>query len=210
VQVVDAVAERDLRGRQAEADPVGGDVVEVIEVNAARWRGCANPRRRRRGPGEMSQLVVLRLVGEGDERGEAVRFVLQLAQAAQVVDAVRHGLDVAVEHGAGAALAHLVPGAMDLEPFLGAFLAAANLVADAGSKISAPPPVSELRPASRRISSVSRIGFFAMRSARCRISMAVKALTVRFGQAALSALDHLDVVGKGAAWDGVRRRCGPR
>jgi len=78
------------------------------------------------------ELVVLRFKGKRDERGEAVRFVLQFAQAAQVVDPVRGGLDVAVEHRAGAPLAHLVPGAMDFEPFVGAFLAAANLVADLG------------------------------------------------------------------------------
>lgn len=35
VQVVDAVAERDLRERQTHADPVGGEMIDVVEVNAA-------------------------------------------------------------------------------------------------------------------------------------------------------------------------------
>ena len=41
-------------------------------------------------------------------------------------------------------------------------------------KISAPPPVSESRPAALSASSVSATGFFASQ-ARCKISMAVKA-----------------------------------
>ena len=35
VQIVHAVAERDLRERQSQADPVSGQMVDVVEVNAA-------------------------------------------------------------------------------------------------------------------------------------------------------------------------------
>ncbi len=35
VQIIDAIGERDLREGQAEADPIGGEVVDVIEINAA-------------------------------------------------------------------------------------------------------------------------------------------------------------------------------
>src|SRR5207248_11005913 len=35
VQVIHAVADRDLRARQSEADPVSGQVIDVIEVNPA-------------------------------------------------------------------------------------------------------------------------------------------------------------------------------
>ena len=35
VQIVHAVAERDLRKRQSKADPVGGEVIDVIEIDAA-------------------------------------------------------------------------------------------------------------------------------------------------------------------------------
>src|SRR6202166_3923699 len=37
--------------------------------------------------------------------------------------------DVTVEHGAGAAAAHLMPHAMHIEPFGGGFFAATNLIA---------------------------------------------------------------------------------
>src|SRR5436190_887380 len=38
-------------------------------------------------------------------------------------------LDMPVEHGAGAATAHRVPGSMNVEPFSGSFFAAADLMA---------------------------------------------------------------------------------
>ena len=46
VQVVDAETQRDLGQRQAEADPVGGDVVEVVKVEprdgeVASRNGCS-------------------------------------------------------------------------------------------------------------------------------------------------------------------------
>ena len=74
----------------------------------------------------------LRFEGERNEAGKAAGFVLQLAQLAQMIDALLERLDVAVEHRAGAAAAHLMPGAMHLEPFLGGFFAAADLVAHTG------------------------------------------------------------------------------
>src|SRR5215211_7338743 len=47
-----------------------------------------------------------------------------------MVDALGERLDVAVEHGGGAAAAHAMPGAMHFRPFLGGFFAAADFVAD--------------------------------------------------------------------------------
>src|SRR2546423_10274779 len=46
-----------------------------------------------------------------------------------MIDPLLESFDVTVEHGAGAAPAHLVPDAMNIEPFCGTLLAAANLVA---------------------------------------------------------------------------------
>ena len=46
-----------------------------------------------------------------------------------MIDALRVRLDVAVEHRRRAAHAHLVPGAMHLQPLLGRLLPAADLVA---------------------------------------------------------------------------------
>src|SRR5213075_2107283 len=49
--------------------------------------------------------------------------VLQLAQLAQMVDAIGERLNVAIEHRAGSASAKLVPGAVNVEIFGGGFLA---------------------------------------------------------------------------------------
>ena len=67
----------------------------------------------------------LRLEGERNETGEAVRLVLQLPELAQVIHALLERLDVAVQHPASAASSHLVPGAMHLEPLGGCFFPAA-------------------------------------------------------------------------------------
>ena len=58
----------------------------------------------------------LRLKGKGNETGEPASFILELAQLPQMIDPMGQGFNMAVEHGAGAAAAHLMPGAMDLEP----------------------------------------------------------------------------------------------
>ncbi len=71
----------------------------------------------------------LRLEGKWNKSGKSSRFILQFAELTQVIDPLLQRLDVAIEHGASAAATHLVPGAVDLEPFLRAFLAAAELVA---------------------------------------------------------------------------------
>ncbi len=67
-----------------------------------------------------------------NERLEAARFVLQLAEADEVVDAVVGLLDVAVEHRAVGAEAQLVGRAVDFEPAAGVGLVFADLVADLG------------------------------------------------------------------------------
>ena len=56
--------------------------------------------------------------------------VLLSSQLVQVIDAVFERLDVAVEHGAGAAPPESVPGAMDVQILLAAFLAGGDAAAD--------------------------------------------------------------------------------
>lgn len=132
VEVVGAEVEGDLGEFGTEADPVGGDVVEVVEVEAADGDGAEGvPAGGGMGDGE---LVMVGLVREGDEAGEAVGFILEFAEAAEVVDAVGVGFEVAVEHGAGTSATHAVPGSMDVEVFLGGFLAAGDLGTDGGGK----------------------------------------------------------------------------
>jgi hypothetical protein len=105
-------------------------VIEVIEINPAHRQvaklldGCGRLHVRENGR--------LRLEGERNEASEPAGFILHLPQLAEVVDALLERLDMPVEHGAGAAATHLVPDPMDIEPFGGAFLAAAKLVADVG------------------------------------------------------------------------------
>ena len=130
VEVVGAVVEGDLGEGEAEADPVGGDVGDVVEVDAGNGDGAEIVGGG--GAGEVGEGGVLGFEGEGDEGGEAGGFVLELAEAAEVVDAVLWGFEVAVEHGAGAAASDEVPEAVDVEPFFCGFFAAADLVADGG------------------------------------------------------------------------------
>ena len=59
--------------------------------------------------------VVVGLIGQGNEACESVAEVLLSSQLVQVIDAVFERLDVAVEHGAGAAPPESVPGAMDVQ-----------------------------------------------------------------------------------------------
>ena|SRR5436305_733734 len=49
-----------------------------------------------------------------------------------MVDALFEGFDVTVKHRARASTPHPMPGSMNVEPFLGRFFAAANLLADFG------------------------------------------------------------------------------
>ena len=185
-------------------------MVEIIEVNAARWRGSANPRRPRRGEARCAQLVVVRFVGERHERGEAVRFVLQFAQPAQVVDPLRRRLDVAVEHRAGAPLAHLVPGAVDFEPFLGALLAAANLVAHFGIENLRAAAGQRTQP--RLAQNLERLADRLLRDPLGEMPDFDRGegLDGRDPGRRPSAPGPSPCSRKTAAWDAVRRRCAPR
>ena len=80
----------------------------------------------------MGQDGGIRLEGERDEAGEPVGFILQFPELAEMIDAVLESFDMTVEHRAGAAASHVVPNAVDIEPFLGALLAPAEFVAHPG------------------------------------------------------------------------------
>jgi len=83
VQIVHAVAQRNLRKRQPHRNPVGREMIEVIEINAAD-RQVAKLLDGRGGfiVGEDGGL---RFKGEWDEPGESMRLVLQLAEQAQML-----------------------------------------------------------------------------------------------------------------------------
>lgn len=138
MQVVHAVAERNLRERQAHRNPVGREVVEVIEIDAAHGQIAKLLDRCCRF--DVREDRCLRFEGEGNETGEAARFILQFAKLAEVVYALLQRFDMPIKHGTGAATAHLMPDAVDIKPLRGAFLAPAELVADAGIEDLRPPP----------------------------------------------------------------------
>jgi len=130
VQIVYAVTERDLSQRQSHAHPISGKMLDVVQVNAADGKIA---KLLKRG----SWLYVrehggLRFESKGNEPGKTAGLVLQLAQLAQMIDALGQRFNVSVEHGARAAAAHLMPRPMDVEPFLGGFFPAANLVPHSG------------------------------------------------------------------------------
>ena len=130
VEVIHAVGEGDLGEGESHADPVGGDVGNVVQVDASDGEVADFLEGGGAGDALEAGASAVGFEGEGDESGEAVGFILELAQEAKVVDAVVGGFDVAMEHGAGAAPSELVPGAVDFGPFFGCFFALADLVTD--------------------------------------------------------------------------------
>ena len=68
--------------------------------------------------------------GQRDERLEAARLVLKLAQPQEMVGAMKRIFDVAVEHRGVASQAELVGGAVDGEPLLRVGFVLADLVAN--------------------------------------------------------------------------------
>ena len=89
---------------------------------------------------------VLRMEGERDEREEAARLVLLVAQAQQVVDPLLVGLDVAVEQRAVRRDASRCAVSWTWNQMSGCSLPGATRRRTRSAKISAPPPGSEPRP----------------------------------------------------------------
>src|ERR1043166_3229832 len=102
-------------------------MVDVIEINAG--DGKITKLLNRGGGFDMREDRGLRFESERNKAGEAAGLILQLAQLAQMIHPLSQGLDVSVEHGAGAPAAHLMPNSMDVEPFRGRFFSAADGVA---------------------------------------------------------------------------------
>src|SRR5215471_4710429 len=106
MEIVHTVAQRDLRERQSEADPIRCQVVDVVEVDTA-YR-------------EITQLfkcgctldvgedpVGLRwLECKRNKPCESAGLILQLPQLAQMISAMSKRFDVSVKHCARASAAH--------------------------------------------------------------------------------------------------------
>ena len=130
VQIINAIAKRNLRERQAHTHPISREMVNVIEVNAT---DSEIAKLLKSGSGlYVREHRRLRLESKWDETGETASFILQCAKLSQMIDPVFERLDMAVEHRASAAASHSVPGSMDIKPFLRRFLAATNLITHRG------------------------------------------------------------------------------
>ncbi len=128
VEVVGAEVEGGLGGGFAEHDPVGLDVVEVVEHQTG--DGDCFEVVDGVGAGERREGGARRVEGERNEALEAAGLVLLLAEADEVVDAVFDRFDVAVEHRGVGLEAGLVNFARKLEPAV----AVAFVVADARAR----------------------------------------------------------------------------
>src|SRR4030095_5485855 len=92
MQIIHAVGKGDLGKRQSHAHPIGGEMLNVIEIDAADREvaelfesGC---------PWDVGEGRALWLEGERNKAGETSRLILELAQLSQVVDPLFIRLDV--------------------------------------------------------------------------------------------------------------------
>src|SRR2546421_4089557 len=101
-------------------------MIEVIEVDPAH-REIAQLFHRR-GRFQMRENGRVRLERERNEAGESTGLILQFTKLAKMIDALLERFDVAIKHGAGAAAAHVVPDAVNVEPLRGALFPPAKFV----------------------------------------------------------------------------------
>src|SRR5438270_13924182 len=103
LEIIDAKGKRCLREKRRHHDPVRLDVIEVVEKKPPNSKITKVVESGRRGSlsSELdAELVVVRVIRERDVREEPAGLVLEIAQHAQMVDAVLKRFDVSVEHGA--------------------------------------------------------------------------------------------------------------
>src|ERR1039458_4198276 len=132
VKIVGAKSKRNLRDLRGHHLPVGLDVREVVEKQAADG-DLANVGE----PGRHWEVVERRVLGgkrQGNEGLEAAGFVLQRAQLEQMIDSVRIVLNVAVQHRRIRLETKLMRGASGFKPFLAVDLVIADDGAHAGGK----------------------------------------------------------------------------
>ena len=147
MHVVCAVVQRDLREFHPHANPVRGDVVEVVEVQPRDGERAQHVETGRRVLDR--DLVVVRLIRQRNKAGETAGLILQPAKLPHVVDTIPKRLEVAEQHRASAPAAERVPRAMHVEVLFSRLLAARdqvahlfaeNLRAAAGQRIEAKCP----------------------------------------------------------------------
>ena len=106
VEIVHAVAQRDLRERQSEADPVGSQVVDVIEINPAHREIAKLLKCRGAFDVGENPMRLRRFERKRNKPGKTAGLILQLSQLAQMISPMSERFDVSVKHRAGAAATH--------------------------------------------------------------------------------------------------------
>src|SRR5215469_18458015 len=106
MEIVDTVAQRDLRERQSEADPIRRQVVDIVEINTAHCEvtqllKCGGALDVGENPVRLRWLECKR-----NKPREPSGLILQLPQLAQMIGPMSKCFDVCVKHRAGATTAH--------------------------------------------------------------------------------------------------------
>src|SRR4029450_6492175 len=99
MQIVHAVAERHLRERQSKADPISGQMIDIIQINAAH-REIAKLLKRG-GALDLGEdpMGLRRFESEGNQASESAGLILQFSELPQMIHPLSERFDVPVEHG---------------------------------------------------------------------------------------------------------------
>src|SRR5258708_2188494 len=122
LEIVHSERERGLREKWSDHDPMGLNVLEIVEEEPADGEipEVIETGRRRPLPSELdSKLVVVRVISERNVGEEAVGLVLEIAKHREMLNSVLNGLDVSVKHRAVRSNPEPVRGPMDIDPVLG-------------------------------------------------------------------------------------------
>ena len=150
IKIVGTIRKRRLGSADAEHDPVGLDVVKVVEHEPR--DGHRPQAHHRRGLADRRQTGVFRMESERNKCLKTAGFVLQLTQAEEMVGAVIRILNVSVEHGGIAPQTEFVGRAVDTKPLIRVGLVFADLIANFRMK--------DLRTATRQAAEPHRLQLF--------------------------------------------------
>ena len=132
MQIVHAIIQRDRRHLQTEADPVRGDVLEIIEIDARHGQIPEFIKRRRTS--DVAQFRTRRSAfkRKRNKTREPAGLILQCPQLPQMIHTLLERFHMSKEHRRRAAHPHFVPRAVHIRPFLRRLLPAADSIAHTG------------------------------------------------------------------------------
>ena len=106
MEVVHTIAQRNLRERQSEADPIRRQVIDVVEVNTAHREVTQLLKCGRALDVGENSLGLRWLECKRNKSREPAGLILQLPELAQMISPVSERFDMAVKHRARAATTH--------------------------------------------------------------------------------------------------------